>query len=103
VTEREKLEAYEKKKRIYQERGYSCEVCDKLISLAESQLAHRIAKSKPNLKKYGPEIIHHPKNLVLTCSDNFGRCNDSVNIGQNPEEIKKLLKEIKNEDNNTPA
>jgi len=31
-------------------------------------MAHRLRQSKANLKKWGEEIIHHPINLVATCS-----------------------------------
>ena len=97
MTAKEKLEAQEKKIQIYNSRNATCEICGKNISYNEAQLAHRISKGKVNLKKYGPEVIHHRKNLVLTCSDKMGRCNDSVNIGNNPMAVKKLVEEIKGE------
>lgn len=94
MTGHEKQEAEDKKQWIYFSRGGECEVCGKTIPYNEAQLAHRIAKSKPNLAKYGKEIINHPINLALTCSDKFGRCNDSVNIGNNPGAILDILSEI---------
>lgn len=97
MTAREKLEAEEKKKRIYYMKGGTCEVCGKVIPYAEAQLAHRIAKTRPNIKKYGKNVINHPLNLALTCSDRFGRCNDACNIGNNPVKVAKLLGEILND------
>lgn len=91
MNPREKLEAEEKKIRIYNIRAGICEVCPKIISYSQAQLAHRIPKSKVNLKKYGKGIIHHPKNLALTCSL---ECNSKVNINNNPGAIEELLKEI---------
>ena len=95
MTPREKFKADEKKLQIYIMRCAVCEVCGKAILFSEAQLAHRIAKSKPNLKEYGKEIIHHPKNLVLTCGDKMGRCNDSVNIGNNPMAVAELVERIR--------
>ncbi len=95
MTAKEKLEAQEKKIQIYNSRNCTCEVCNKNISFSEAQLAHRISKSKPNIKKYGKKVIHHNLNLALTCSDKFGRCNDSVNINNNPIAIGELIKDIK--------
>ena len=95
MTAREKFEANEKKIQIYNVRGGMCQVCYKIISLAESQLAHKISKSRQNIKKYGKEVIHHPKNIILTCGDKFGRCNDSVNISGNPMKVAELIEEIK--------
>ena len=93
MTEREKFEANEKKEKIYNARGGVCEFCRKSVTLAESQMAHRISKGL--VKKYGKEIIHHPLNLALTCGDKLGRCNDAVNITNNPGATEKLLAEIK--------
>ena len=97
MTAREKMEAEDKKIRIYNSRCGICEVCKKVIPYNQAQLAHRIAKSKPNLKKYGEDVLSHPKNLALTCSDKFGRCNDSCNIGNNPGKVQELLSEIAEE------
>jgi len=95
MTEREKLEAWEKKKRIYYRENGRCEVCGKLIPLEQSQLGHRIGQTKQNLKKYGKKIIHHEKNMALTCSL---RCNAKVDISHNPVKVAKLLSEILEEE-----
>lgn len=94
MTAREKLEAEEKKIRIYFQAGGRCKICGNPVSMSEAQLAHKIAKSRQNIKHYGKEVIFHPKNMILTCGDKFGRCNDSVNIGFNTGKIAELLKEI---------
>ncbi len=95
MTAREKIEAEEKKIQIYNVRNGTCEVCGKIIPQSEAQLAHRIDKGKPNLRKYGHEIIHHHLNLVLTCSDKMGRCNDSVLISNNPMAVAELVERIR--------
>ena len=77
---------------LYQECNYVCEVCGRSIYYyGTPQLAHRIAQTKANIKKYGSEVIHNRKNLVPVCSL---KCNDACNIGYKPEKVKKLVEEI---------
>lgn len=92
ATAREKLEAEEKKIRIYNIRAGVCEVCQKIIPYSQAQLAHRIGQTKVNLKKYGKETIHSFHNLALVCSL---ECNSKVDISMNPMKIEELLKEIR--------
>ena len=94
MTNREKFEAEEKKKRIYYKNLGRCEVCQLSIPIGLAQLAHRIPKSKMNLKKYGKEVIHSYQNLALVCSL---KCNSKVNIGNNPGKILDVLSEIAKE------
>jgi hypothetical protein len=75
-----------------------CDHCHKDIpssKIYESHLAHRIPKSKANLKKYGKDIIHHPLNIPLVCGDNNNKCNNAVLIGEKPIRIMALVAEIK--------
>ncbi len=74
MTERERFEFAEKKIAIYYERKGRCEVCGKQIPLHQSQLAHRIPKSK-YLHRYPKEFIHSRLNVALVCP---GACNDGV-------------------------
>ena len=70
-----------------------CQVCGKHLEFYNCELAHRIPKHKKYLKKYGPEIIHHPLNMRITCS----KCNSRVLIdpATNPIEAEHLIKKIK--------
>ena len=52
-----------------------CGFCGDPKALREMEAAHRIPRTKQNLKQYGPEIIDHPWNLVLVCRGS-SRCND---------------------------
>ena len=97
MRDREKFEIAQKKLELLTFRGWKCEVCGKPLTINTAQLAHRLSKTKFNLEKYGEEVIHHPLNLVVTCSDRFGRCNDSVNIGNRPAEVKILIEKIRRE------
>lgn len=60
----------------------------------EIQLAHRLIKSKPNIKLFGLDVIDHVKNLRAT---HGGACNDAVIINRatKPIEAKALIEEIK--------
>ena len=62
----------------------------KYINEFNCQLAHRIPKTKGNIKKYGAYIIHHDKNLKLCCSLD---CNVKV---ASPSEEREILEDIKN-------
>ena len=74
-----------------------------------TEIAHRIAKTWANVRfvrrfiaeEYGTDvddkwviynIIHHPKNLCLSCRAH----NDSFNIGNRPEQVKELVRQILN-------
>ena len=90
--DREKFYANEKKEQIYYSRGAECEVCKAFIPFNQAQLAHRISKSKANIKKYGKDFIHSDINIALVCS---AKCNDAVNVGFKPMEVQRLLDEYK--------
>ena len=94
MTEREKMEVAETKIRICQKQHFKCGACGELITPYTLQLAHRIPKTKYNLKTYGKEIIHNDMNLMAVCSL---RCNDSVliNIAAQPIKSQELIDKIK--------
>jgi tRNA/tmRNA/rRNA uracil-C5-methylase (TrmA/RlmC/RlmD family) len=94
MTERERIEVAETKIRKCQEQGNKCGVCGKPITPYNLQLAHKVEKSKANLKKYGKQIIHHPMNLVAVCSL---KCNDAVLLSPktHPIEANELIEEIR--------
>lgn len=91
MTEREKFEFREKKKAIYNERGWCCEACGKMLAMGNFDLAHRIGQG--NIALYGKEIIHHRLNVAISCKN--ADCNDSFNIGNMPGQVKILVVEIK--------
>jgi hypothetical protein len=94
MTKREELAIYETRVRLLNRSGCRCEVCGKPVFLETSQIAHRIPKTKRNLKIYGKGVIHHEINLAVVCSL---RCNSAVlrNIATNPVECGRIISRIK--------
>jgi hypothetical protein len=70
----------------------ACEVCGKLTNFNDGQLAHKIAKSKWALKKYGSEVIDSRENLAFVCSLH---CNSAVLVTADLQ-IENLVNRIKN-------
>jgi hypothetical protein len=94
MTLKERMDMIEQKTKMLNERGWKCEVCGKPLTLDGCQLAHKMPKSKRNLKIYGKGVIHHPLNMACVCSL---KCNDAVlmNIATNPIESRNLIGRIK--------
>lgn len=92
LTTYEKLEAENMKRTRIIEMNYRCEHCHgDVLRFGTPQMAHKVAKSKMNIKKYGTRAINNKKNLVLVCC---GSCNDAQNIGQKTLIADKLMIEI---------
>jgi len=92
VNARAKFEANEKREELFAGAWWSCVVCKRPLGIdGTAQLAHRVAKTKSRLATYGPDIMHHPLNLVPVCGL---ACNDRVNIGNRGAEAKALLDRI---------
>lgn len=94
MTLKERLDMLELKLRMLTKNGHKCEVCNRPISLDMAQLAHRIPKTKHNLRTYGKEVIHHEKNLAIVCSL---QCNSAVllNEATHPIEAQELVNDIR--------
>lgn len=90
MNERLGIEIAEMKARKAYEQGWRCPVCGEPVGVAD-ELAHRIPQRRWCLAKYGPTIIHHPDNLVLT---HAGSCNSAVSISNHPVECERLANEI---------
>ena len=92
MTGREKLDAEERKQRMYSAQGCKCAICGKQLRYSEAQAAHRIPKTKVYLEKYGKKIIHHSWNMMITCA----ACNSAVLIDPktHPLEAAELIAQI---------
>jgi len=93
MTKDQKEEANRKKFQMWVKAYMRCEVCGKQIAYYESQLAHRIPKGYA--RKLGPEIVHHPFNMRITCDK--CNCKVLVNPAAQPVEAKNLIKRIKDD------
>lgn len=93
MTNLEKLEAQEQKERMYIQAKGRCKHCGKPLTLAESQLAHKIRKGYADI--YGAKIIHHPLNMDITCA----QCNhlSLLSPAANPVQAAELLHRIKDD------
>jgi 5-methylcytosine-specific restriction endonuclease McrA len=94
MTNLEKIEADEAKQQRIQDNNYCCEVCGKRFGASSLQLAHKVAASKSNIKKFGREVMYHKDMMVLTCPDDNSRV--LINIASNPLEAMELINSIKN-------
>jgi len=92
MTEKEQ-EAFDKKIDMLIRSKWMCFNCGKHLRLSEAQLAHKIPKTKLYLKQYGEDIIHHPLNMEVSCSD----CNSYALLDPktNPLESEALVELIK--------
>ena len=92
MNAQERLTAEELRIEIFSDAQWTCESCGSPLNSGVPQLAHKIAKTKANIKKYGYEIINHRLNLVAVCSL---CCNSKCNIGNNPVKSLALVEGIK--------
>lgn len=92
MTEREAFNLAETREEVYLRDRGRCRYCGKPVPFP-GELAHRIPQTKANLKKYGPEVIHHPGNLALVCLRSTS-CNDGMMVGRNKQEEEKVLSSI---------
>ena len=77
---------------VFNRAGWICAVCGSKIDWSTGQLAHRIPKTKRNIKQYGLLVIDHPFNVRAICSL---RCNAAVLIDNRPIEKQQLIEAIK--------
>lgn len=95
MTERDSFEIAETKVRVFKRDNYTCRACGgSILYYCTPQLAHRIAATESNIKKFGKCVIHHDLNLAATCSL---KCNDAQNIGFDRCAAEKLADEIRDE------
>jgi hypothetical protein len=91
MNERKRIEIAELKLEKYHAQGGVCPMCGEPVTVDGGELAHRIPQRKWCIAKYGPRIIHHRDNLVLT---HTGSCNSAVSIGNHPVECERLAQSI---------
>lgn len=81
----------EQRMEIFERDHFTC-ICQKsIMAHGTPQLAHRIPQRKHLLRRFGKDVIHHPVNMVSTCSL---ECNAEVSIAQDTGKIIGVLEEI---------
>jgi hypothetical protein len=93
MTEALAFHVGEMREELADAQGWRCEHCGGPFKNGV-QLAHRIPKKKHLISMYGEAVIHHRRNLAAACSL---ECNAALDIGGNPEAVRKLVAEIKAE------
>ena len=90
------LKIYETQILLYERARGLCENCGKPVMFANMQIGHKIPQYKRYIEMYGEDIIHHPLNLAMVCSN---RCNDAVLLDPktHPIEAQELIEKIKEE------
>jgi hypothetical protein len=89
------LDAFDERTALYAQARGHCQTCGNPVAFDAFQLAHCIANSKANRRKYGAHIIDHPMNKRVTCP---GRCNDAQNCGFDPGKCAAIVREIRESD-----
>jgi hypothetical protein len=93
MTPRQKMDAQEQRMEIFKRDGFKCGHCGlSVYRHGTPQIAHRIGQGKMNVEKFGESVIHHPLNMVGTCSL---YCNGRMNIGMRPAEANDLAETIR--------
>ena len=77
---------------LYHRANGRCEVCDAVLPVEKGEMAHRIAKSRVNIQRFGEGVVHHLLNLMWACA---GACNDACNIGFKTVPVETLVRQIR--------
>jgi 5-methylcytosine-specific restriction endonuclease McrA len=85
--ERERLEAHEQRLAIYARDCGLCAYCGRPVDVNSFTVAHRIARTKWAIAKYGRDVIEHPMNKATT---HHGACNDLIQCTNKPVERENL-------------
>jgi hypothetical protein len=90
------LALYEERLAIYSRDGGRCQTCGDMVDINSFTVAHKIAATKCNYKRFGAHIIDHRLNKATT---HAGRCNDRQNIGNNPGKCAEMIRQIEERSN----
>lgn len=89
------LALYEERLSIYSRDSGICQACGDPVDINSFEVAHRIANTKANRKRFGAHVIDHSLNKATT---HPGRCNSAMNIGNNPGKCAELIRRIEEAD-----
>lgn len=92
MSDRGWYDLYEERIRIYVRDHGICQACGEPVDINIFQVAHKIANTLSNRKRFGDEVIDHPLNKATT---HPGRCNDKMNCGFRPDECAEIVEAIR--------
>jgi hypothetical protein len=85
------LDAQDERAAIYARDGGRCQTCGERVAFDAFELAHRIANTKANRRRWGSAVIDSPLNKAVA---HRGRCNSAQNIGGRPVECAAMAARI---------
>lgn len=93
------LATTDERESLYARARGRCEACGEMVEYTLFEVAHRIANSVANRKRYGRRVIDHPLNKAVTHRNGYrGRaCNDAVLCGGNPAACAEIVRRIEAE------
>ena len=89
--ERKRFEQHEERLEIYARDRGICQACGKFVDINSFEVAHKIANTVSNRKRFGNNVIDHPLNEATT---HPGRCNDLTNCGFKPDKCREIVDAI---------
>lgn len=92
TRERARFETHEKRLAIYERDHGLCAYCGRPVDINSFTVAHRIARSKWAVAKYGRDVIEHPLNKATT---HPGACNDLIQCTNKPMDRENLVQIIR--------
>ena len=90
--ERKRFEQHEERLRIYARDRGICQACGLPVVVNNFEIAHKIANTVVNRRRFGDEVIDHPLNKATT---HPGRCNSAMNCGFRPDECRRIVEAIR--------
>lgn len=95
------IESEEERLFLFNRDAGKCQTCGARLSFSAFQIAHKIANTEANKKRWGKAVVNHTDNKACTCPNAY--CNSRQNIGGKPiacfDLYSKIIKEIGNENN----
>lgn len=89
---RANLDAYEERMAIYNRDAGRCQACGEAVAFDAFELAHRIANTVANRRRWGASVVDHSLNKAVA---HRGACNSQMNIGGRPVECAALATKIR--------
>lgn len=69
-----------------------CQACGMPVAFTDFEVAHRIADTVANRKRWGDDVIDSPMNKAVT---HRGRCNSAMNRGGRPNECEEIARKVR--------